>query len=368
MRVCWARPDIGAEDFFALRESFESNWISQGPKVVEFESQIASLSRREYCVAVNSGTSALLALMTALNVPLGAEVVIPAMSFIAVPYAVSAVGATPVLADVDGEAGTITHETVLPCISARTSVVIGIDYCGFANDWERVASLCRERGVAFVVDSASSFLATRDGRPAGSYGDAAVFSFHAAKPFTTGEGGAVVTDDRGLASRLERVRNYGEALDRKYLYELPGGNYRMTDLAASVGLSQLRRADGILERRRRVVDEYLRHATAGGLALRSYRDDGAKTSGFTFTILCEQRDRVALGLAARGIETRSMWPLCVDEQPVYGGLPCKVVGEITQARSFSRRCLSLPVHSGVGEAEISYIVETLGELLSTPTC
>lgn len=363
--IRWGRPDIGPEEYDAVRECFEANWISQGPKVEEFESVVAACARRRHCVAVNSGSSALLALLTALGVRGGSEVVIPAMSFIAVPYAVSQLGATPVLADIDRTTGMVTAETVGPCVSERTAAVIGIDYSGFANDWASLAELCRRSGVAFVVDSASSFMATYRDRPAGSYGDAAIYSFHAAKPITTGEGGAVVTDDERLAARLKRVRNYGEAAETKYSYDLPGGNYRMTDVAASIGLTQVRRSEIILSQRRRVIAEYLRRPVPGAPALPSYYDPDAHPSGFAFTVLCADRGRVARGLAERGIETRSMWSLCVDEQPVYRELPCKAVGGIQNARAFSRECLSLPLHAGVGEQEVARVVETLSELLDT---
>jgi len=365
IKISWAQPDIYLEDFFALRESVESKWISQGPKVAEFESLIASVSQRKYCVALNSGTSALLAVLTALGASPGNEVIIPAMSFIAVPYAVSRCGALPVLADLDRRTGVIRSETVLPCISKRTIAVIAIEYSGFANDWTALSGLCQERGITLIIDAASSFLATCKSRPAGSFGEAAIFSFHAAKPFTTGEGGAVVTDNQEMATLLRRIRDYGQVPGEKYAYDVFGGNYRMTDLSASMGLSQLRRADQILERRRQVMKCYLEHEVLNSLALPGYKDDESRPNGFTFTLLYEHREQLRTGLQARGIETRVMWPLCVDQQPVYKDLSLRRVGETREARDFSSSTLSLPVHSGLGESEMEYILRSLDKLLTS---
>ena len=364
IRIPWAEPDLCEHDFRLLQDCLRTKWISQGPKVRTLEGLIASLSGRRYCVAVNSGTSALVAALMSLGVSRTSEVVIPAVSFIALPHAITMLGGIPVLADVDETSGVITPETVAPCVSRDTKAVVCIDYGGFAQDWEALHAECREVGVPLVVDAASSFLAHSNGRPAGASGDLAVFSFHAAKPITTGEGGAVVTDDEELASRLRLARNHGEIEGRKYFYQCLGGNFRMTDLAAALGISQVERRREILDRRLHVVDRYLDSAAMRAHAYSCHTDARLTSNGLTFTvILRESRDDFQRMLSDRGIETRSMWPVCVDEEPAYQGQAVKTPQPLERARRFSRTCLSLPVHCGIGGRELDHVISSFESVL-----
>ena len=361
--IPWACPDICQDDFESLKDCFDSKWISQGKKVEEFEHCIATNSDRKFCVTVNSGSSALMSLLISLGVSSKSEVIIPAMSFIALPHIVTLLSALPVLADIDKSTGMITKETVLSCISERTSAVIAIDYSGFANDWSDLSEMCGKLGITLIIDCASSFLATNNGRPAGSFGDAAIFSFHSAKTITTGEGGAIVTDNENLASLLSQIRNHGEMHGNKYYYNSLGSNFRMTDIAASLGISQIRRKVQILKHRLQLISYYLENPILKELALTGYCNNNLVPNGFTFTILCRSRDKVRKKLFDFGIETRIMWPHCVDEQPVYQRYPIKKSGSINNAKHFSQSCLSLPLHSGISKNEIDYITNIIEKVL-----
>jgi len=364
IRIRWAQPSINQDDFHSLKECFDSNWLSQGKKVEEFENLVAHYSNRKYCVAVNSGSSALLILLIALGISNTSEVIIPAMSFIAVPTAITRLGALPVLADIDGVTGMITPETVLPCISEKTQAVISIDYSGFTNDWSKLAELCKKSGIPFIVDAASSFLATNHGKPAGSFGYAAIFSFQAAKPITTVEGGAIVTDDEKFASLLSRIRNHGELTGHKYFYDYLGSNFRMTDIAASIGISQINRKNKILSLRHRIIDYYLENKLLKEMAYSGYNDINLIPNGFTFTILHESRDKIKESLFFHGIDTRIMWPCCVDQQPVYQQYPTKKIGELKNSRQFSQLCLSLPLHSDIDKQQINYIADIIKDSIA----
>ena len=352
--IGWAQPAVCESDFYALKDCFDSRWLSQGTKVQLFEDRVAGISNREHCVAVSSGSAALIAVLIALGATQKSEIVIPTLSFIALPHAITMLGALPVLADVDRRTGVITAETVSPCMSQRTLAVIGVDYSGFANDWTDLAGMCARSGVTLVVDSASSFLASVKGRPAGAFGAAAIFSFHAAKTITTGEGGAIVTDDKQLASSLRQIRSHGEVPGCKYSYDLLGGNFRMTDMAASLGVAQISRKHEILDHRHRIIHEYLSRHGLGQIAMVNYRDSDMVSSGFTFTVLSESRDRIRQGLFDHGVDTRVMWP-CIDQQPAYKRYPVKTVGGLSDSRWFSESCLSLPVHAGMSKREVDYI-------------
>ena len=363
VRIHWSGPDLTDGDYLQLKACFDAKWISQGPVVEAFEKEVASLSGCQYCVAVSSGASALIVALASLDVSAGDEVIIPAMSFIAVPYAVTLLGATPALADIEPETGMLTTDSVKARFSGKTKAVVGIDYAGFTRDWSDIHTLCKARNVSLLVDAASSFLASIDAKPSGSWGDASIFSFHTAKTITTGEGGAVVTNSQPLAQNARAVRNYGEIEGKKYRYGCLGGNFRMTDVAASLGISQLRHRAEKLKHRREIIRHYLRSGVIRDHALKYHRSSQHMPSGFTFTILCQSRDAVARELQDRGIETRIMWPLCVDEQPVYQKHPVVCSLPIDEARMFSRRCLSLPVHAAIGPDDLDYVVSILEPLL-----
>lgn len=363
--IQWSQPDVTESDFYSTQGCFNSRWLAQGERVEEFEKYVAIHSNRKYCVAVNSGSSALAALLIALGISNTSEVIIPAMSFIAVPAAVTRLGATPVLADIDDATGMITAGTVSTCISEKTAAVIAIDYSGFANDWQNLAGLCEQSGIPLIIDAASSFLAANNGKPSGSSGNAAIFSFHAAKPITTGEGGAVVTNDQTLAQRIGRIRNHGEMNDCKYYYDYLGSNFRMTDIAASIGISQMTKKEQILDHRRQIIEYYLENRLLRDIAHPAYKSAGFISNGLTFTILHPARDKIKESLLEAGIDTRIMWPHCVDQQPIYRQYPVKKTGELNNARQFSQSCLSLPVHTGIDRQQVDWICEIVQKTIST---
>ncbi|UCE07198.1 MAG: DegT/DnrJ/EryC1/StrS family aminotransferase [bacterium] len=364
IKITWSEPYIGENDFYALKSCFEAKWISQGKKVTEFEKRVALCADREFCVAVNSGSSALICSLIALGIGPDSEVIIPAMSFIALPHAIHLVGAIPVLADIDKKTGIITSETVRPCITEKTKAIIGIDYSGHTNDYNDLYDLCRQMEIAFIADAASSFLATNNGVPAGSIGDVAVFSFHSAKPITTGEGGAIVTNNKEMYRAMQEIRNHGEIDGKKYVYHRLGSNFRMTDVAAALGVSQIENSDFIIRKRGYVIKKYLESQILKEHAYIYFTDPKYVSNGFSFTVLINNRDNIQQSLYQSGIETRSMWPLCVHEQPIYKKLKLKMAADYIGARSFSRTCLSLPVHCSLDDDAIDFIKDKIEKQIS----
>jgi perosamine synthetase len=357
-QIYWAEPDVRDEDYRRLAACFARRRLTQAAEVAAFEAAIARLTSRKHAIAVSSGSTALVSAVLALELPEGSEVLIPALSFPAVPNAIRLAGAAPRPIDIDGATGTLALEPVGRALSARAGAVVAIDYSGLPQDWSRLRRLCDRYGVPLIVDAASSFLGEVGGYPAGSAGLLATFSFHAAKPITTGEGGAVVTDDDALARRLRSIRSHGEEPSRKYIAARCGCNFRMTELAAALGLSQLERREQLIEARQKVIDHYLGDSVIAGRALRGYRDPDVRSSGFTLTILIEERDRVAADLCARNIETRVMWPP-LGMSPAYADFSCSC----PQTDQFAERCLSLPTHTGLGEQEMMRILDACRDAL-----
>jgi dTDP-4-amino-4,6-dideoxygalactose transaminase len=260
------RPWLGTEEAEAAAEAVASGWVSQGPRVREFEEAFAAAIGARHAVAVSSCTTALHLAMIVAGIGPGDEVIVPSLSFIATANAVRYVGARPVFADVDLTTQNLTPQTVEPHLTGRTRAVILVDQAGIPADLEAMRALCDPLGVTVIEDAACAAGSTYRGRPAGAGATLTAFSFHPRKLLTTGEGGMLVTPDGPAAARLRRLREHGmdvSAADRHRSqqpviehYTEVGFNFRMTDIQAAIGLVQLRKLPEMVARRRALAERY----------------------------------------------------------------------------------------------------------------
>jgi perosamine synthetase len=249
-----------AGDVNAIMATFEPDGYFR-----EFEAAFAGVVGAREAVAVNSGTAALHAAMRALDIRQGDEVIVPAMTFAASANAVVYEGGTPVFADVDPETLLIEPADVARKLTAKTRAVVAVDFAGQPADYEALRRLAPGRKLAIVGDAAHAVGGRDAGRPIGALADLTTFSFHPVKQITTGEGGMIATDDTGFAERMRRFRNHGISTDARqreaagsWFYEMVelGYNYRLSDLQCALGVSQLKKLPGWLERRRAIARAY----------------------------------------------------------------------------------------------------------------
>jgi len=261
-----ASPLTGEPEWQAMRESLESGWITQGPKVAEFERLVSQRHHVAHAIAVTSCTTGLHLALVALGIGPGDEVIVPAFTWVATANAAVYCGATPVFVDVEPDSYNIDPEGVRAAVTPRTRAVIAVHLFGLCADMDAIADAVPDH-VAIVEDAACAIGADYRGRPAGGLGRAAAFSFHPRKIVTTGEGGMVTTADAELAARLACLRNHGASVSEEDRHSSPqpwmlpdfevlGFNYRMTDLQASVGIVQMAKLDDMLAERRRRADWY----------------------------------------------------------------------------------------------------------------
>ena len=297
--------------------------------------------------ATSSGTSALDLVLRALGVAAGDEVICPALTFAAPASAVAALGATPVFADVTEESWTIDPAEVRRVYTGRTKAVIAVDLLGHPADWDGLAAL----DLPVLEDAAEAHGARHSGRSVGAFGVAAIFSFHANKTISTGEGGAAASDDPALAERIALLNNHGMTSARPYHHDVVGRNYRMNNLTAAVGLAQVERWDELVAGRRRVAAAYDR-GLAGAAVVRRPVAPWAEEATWLHTIATSKRAAVLAACAAARVDARAIWPALPD-QPIFAA---GVRGTYPVARRIAAEALWLPTWSGMADDAIARVV------------
>jgi dTDP-4-amino-4,6-dideoxygalactose transaminase len=368
-----ARPFVGAEEEAAVVEVLRSGWLTQGPRVAEFEAAFARYVGAPHAVAVTSCTTALHLLFVALGIGAGDEVVCPSHSFIATASAIVHAGARPVFADIDARTYNITAATVEPALSARTRAILVVHQVGMPADLDELAALARDRGLVLVEDAACAagavYRSARVGRP---HGVAAAFSFHPRKILCCGEGGMITTADGELAARLRRLRHHGmtvtdlerhAARDRVLVesYVEVGYNYRMTDLQAAIGLVQLGRMDAMLERRIALAERY-RCGLAAVSGVETPHVPGDRQPNYQSYVVrlrsLAERDRAIAGLYALGIASRP-GVMAAHRQPPYASQP-RALPETERATD---ETLILPLYHQLSDEDQDRVIAGLAQLL-----
>ncbi|MGC9970700.1 MAG: DegT/DnrJ/EryC1/StrS family aminotransferase [Bryobacteraceae bacterium] len=267
----YSLPWIGEEEIAEMVDSLRSNWITTGPKTKQFEAELAAYVGAKHAIAVNSCTAALQIALAGQDVGPGDEVIVPTLTFCATANVVVHLGATPILADV-GRDYQISVEAIERAITPRTKAIVVVHYGGQACDLDEILELAGRHGLPVVEDAAHAIGTEYRGRKIGTHGAATAFSFYATKNMTTGEGGAITTNDEELAARMRMLSLHGMSRDAwqryseqgSWFYEVveAGFKHNMTDLQASLGLHQLRRLDRFIAARQQIARQY-RQAFSG---------------------------------------------------------------------------------------------------------
>lgn len=347
-----------------VTEVLESGVIAQGPMVKRFENTFAEIAGVEHAVAVNSGTTALVASLQVLDLQPGDEVITSPFTFVATLNAILEAGATARFADIRTDDFCVDPDAVASAVGPRTKVLMPVHLYGQMADMSKLAPLAEEYGLAMVEDAAQSVGAQLDGRAAGSYG-LGCFSLYATKNITTAEGGVITTADGVLADRLRVLRNQG--MRARYQYEVAGHNYRMTDLHAAVGIPQVAKLAELTAKRRRNA-RALSDGLAGIPGLRVPAVMPSRTHVWhQYTVLVEDaaltRDELAAALTERGIGNGIYYPKVVFDYDCYRDHPGVVASDVPVATRVAQQALSLPVHPGLSEADLETIVTTVRKVL-----
>ena len=333
-----------------MAEVLASGMLTMGPKVAEFEQELARLCEVEHAVVVSSGTAALHVAVLALGLTPGDEVLVPAYTFPATANVVALAGLVPVLVDVDPE--TMNLDPAQLRVGPRTRAILPVHLFG------RPARLEQLPDLPVLEDAAGALGARRGGRACGGLGLLGCLSFHPRKILTTGEGGAVTTNEEPIAESVRRLRNHGWQSLSPPEMPAPGLNYRLSDILCAVGLPQARRLDELLAERTRIAAGYterLRHLPL----LLPAADEGDVHGWQAYVLQIDDRDRVLSQLREQGIEAQ-IGTYALNQLGAYRGQ-----GDFPGATRVFERALALPFHTRLRDTDLDCVSETLDKIVSS---
>jgi UDP-4-amino-4,6-dideoxy-N-acetyl-beta-L-altrosamine transaminase len=363
-------------DIDAVVSVLRSDWLTQGPRVPEFEASIAKYCDVRYAVAFSSGTSALHGACHAAGIGFGDEVITTPITFAASANCVRQCGGHPIFADIEDDTCTLDPDAVARAITSRTRAIIPVDFAGHPCRMDDIRALATRRGLTVIEDAAHALGAEYRGQPLGSLADMTVFSFHPVKILTTGEGGMVVTSNDDLYERLLRFRNHGITRDASvhppWFYEQHelGINGRMTDIQAALGVSQMSKIRQFSDRRRAIVDRY-QAAFANISEVRLPVElNGVKSAWHLYVIRLRleslewSRRKVFETLRTMGLGVQVHY-IPVYTHPYYrqqescGASPVRC----DRAEQYYEEAISLPLFPKMTDDDVEYVIETVHEVI-----
>jgi perosamine synthetase len=369
-----SKVQLGEEEEALVVQVVRSGQLAQGAMVERFEKRFAEIHGVKHAITVNNGTTALIAALEVLDLPAGAEVITSPFTFVATLNAIIGAGAVARFADI-GDDFNVDAKHLVSMIGPKTKVLMPVHLYGLPVDLGPMVDAANDAGLTIVEDAAQAIGATYEGRAVGNFG-LGCFSLYATKNLTTGEGGVITTNDDRLAEKLRVLRNQGMKV--RYQYEMAGNNYRLTDLAAAVGVPQLERIASVIEKRDRNA-RVLQEGLSGiqGLIVPNSAPDGRSHVWHQFTVRITEdadlpipetttipappakRDTFMTRLAEMGVGSGVYYPRLVHDYECYQNHPQVVIDETPNAKKIVGEVVSLPVHPFLSEADLQTIVKSV---------
>jgi perosamine synthetase len=354
-----AEPAIGEREAELVAEVVRSGWVSSiGEYVTRFEDELASRCGVAQAIATSNGTTALHLALAVAGIGPGDEVIVPSLTFVATAAAVHYVGATPVFADSDPAHWCVDPEDVARRVTPRTRGIVAVDLYGHPADMDSLAEIAAEHDLVLIEDAAEALGAVYRERPAGGLGRLGTLSFYGNKLITTGEGGAVLTDDPALADRARFLRDHAMDPHRRYWHGEIGFNYRLTNLQAALGVAQLERLDEFLDRKRALAAAYRVGLEDVPDVTMQHEAEWAVSSWWMTTLRIDGgggvgRDELASRLRAAGVDSR---PAFV---PLHLLPHLQQPGRLPVAEAVGGEGLSLPSSTALSDSELGYVIESV---------
>lgn len=357
---------LGPDVEESVLQVIRSGIVAQGPMVARLEREFAEMIGVEHVVAVNNGTTALIAAVMASGLGPGDEVVTSPFTFVATLNAIIASGATARFADISSADFNIDPTMIPSAVTERTRAVMPVHLYGQCADMPEIAEIARIHGFGIIEDAAQAHGARIGSRAAGSWG-VGCFSLYATKNITSAEGGLISTNDDSVADYLRVLRNQG--MRERYVYEMAGNNFRLTDLQAAICVPQLSTYDQLVETRQNNANRLSKGLASVPGITPPHALVGRHHVWHQYTIMVDDdarlsRDELIAGLAAAGIGSGIYYPKLVFDYDCYRGHPQVHIGEFPVAERVVRDCLSLPVHPLLSESDLDRIISTISSLMA----
>lgn len=361
MKINIASPQIDKEEIKAVTEVLKSGMLAQGPKVLEFEEKFARFCNVKYAIATSSGTTALEVALRAHNIGPGDEVITTPFTFIASANSILYTGAKPVFVDID-ETFNLNPDLIEKAITKKTKAILPVHLYGNPCNMTKIMSIARRHKLAVIEDACQAHGAEWRAKKVGSFGTGA-FSLYPTKNMTTGEGGMITTNSKEIYEKANLLRAHGSKI--KYYHDILGYNYRMTDISGAIGIEQLKKLpkfNALRQKNAKYLNKHLSKIT-GLIVPEAMKDVKHVYHQYTILITPEfpiKRDEVLAKLTQAGIGTAVFYPLPINEQKVYQKLGYKANTPI--AEMVSKEVLSLPVHPGLQQSDLAYIIKTFQKI------
>ncbi|MBQ4068864.1 MAG: UDP-4-amino-4,6-dideoxy-N-acetyl-beta-L-altrosamine transaminase [Lachnospiraceae bacterium] len=378
MYIPYGRQCISEEDIQAVVDTLRSDYLTTGPKISEFEKVVAGYTGAKYAVAVSNGTAALHIACMAAGIGKGDEVITSPITFVASANCAFYCGATPVFADIDINTYNISPESIEKCITDKTRAIVAVHFSGQPCEMDKIREIADRHNLIVIEDAAHALGADYKGNKIGSISDMTTFSFHPVKHITTAEGGMVTTDNKELYEKLLLYRTHGitrnpDMLSKKdgaWYYEQTdlGYNYRITDVQCALGISQMKRLDKFVEKRRELVNRYNEAFAEVDEIVTPYQLEGCNNSYHLYVIRFKTKDRKIVfdKLREVGIGVNVHY-IPVHTQPYYveyykkNGL---LQPECPNAIEYYNTAISLPLYPELSYEQQDYVIEKVLELMS----
>jgi perosamine synthetase len=366
-----SNPDITQKEVDLINQVLSTPYLSIGPKIKEFEENIAKYIGTRYAVAVNSGTSALHLCIRSLEIKDGDEVITSPFSFISSANCMLFERARPVFVDIDKNTLCLDADRIEERINSRTKAILPVHIFGYPCRMDKIMEIAEQHHLAVIEDACEAIGAEYKGKKVGTFGNCGVFAFYPNKQITTAEGGMIATDDERIAQLCRSMRNQGRDEGDEWLsYTRLGYNYRMNELSASLGVAQLGRIDEILIKRQNVAESYNKRLRKIPGIIIPYSSPDVKISWFVYVVRLDEqkfsradRDRTIHKLRERGIDCRDYFSP-IHLQPFYVDMFGYRTGDFPVTEEVSGLTIALPFHNNLQETEIEYICNTLENLIS----
>lgn len=376
MKIPITKPFFDKEEEKAVTNVLRSGWVTQGPKVEEFENAISNYVGTKYAVATTSATTALFLSLYILEIGPGDEVIVPSFSFIATANVVVQVGARPIFVDIDPRTYNLDPLKIEQAITSKTKAILFVDQVGLPADYTSISKIAKKHNLFLIEDAACALGSKFQNKMVGSFAPLTCFSFHPRKAITTGEGGMIVTNNKQWAQKLKMLRHHGMSISdvtrhklKKIIHEsysLIGFNFRMSDLQAAIGVAQMEKLPEILKKRALLANYYTQAFKNHPLISPPFIPSGDTHNFQSYIIRLKKnskitRDELMQKLLNKGISTR-IGVMAAHLQPVYQSMFKGI--SLPETEQATKETITLPLYPQMNPAEQDFVIKSVSEAIT----